>query len=278
MKIYLFFLFCVLSLGAFAQDNFQEVYVEILDLDDLYHPLTGSFVLYHVNSGNYKVYNDSVSEERFSPCSTFKIVNSLIALESGTADNTSYTIQYDSVANPPEPWMYNSEPFKHWMQDHTMQTAIQYSVVWYYRELARRIGRDNMIHFLSQIDYGNNDISSGTDNFWLCGSLAISAAEQVEFLRKLYHNKLPGFSTKALNNVKEIIPREYGNDYTLTGKTGGGRCWKDKVIGWYVGWVETEDGTWIFAMNVFADDFSQLSGNKRIVLTKRILTTLNILK
>ena len=49
----------------------------------------------------------------------------LIALESAIADNENYLIKYDSLKNPSEPWMYNSEPFKYWMQDHTLRTAIQ---------------------------------------------------------------------------------------------------------------------------------------------------------
>jgi beta-lactamase class D len=253
--------------------------IGILDLDSIYSPFSGSFVLFNLNAGNsYLVYNDSLSSKRFSPCSTFKITNSLIGIESGVAENENYLIEYDSTKISPKPWWYATEPFKYWMQDHTMKSAIKYSVVWYYQELARRIGGEKMKDLLNRIDYGNNDISSGIDKFWLCGSLRISAAEQVEFLKKLYSDKLPGFSVKTQEIVKNIMLYESTDKYKLYGKTGGGDCWDNKVIGWYVGFIETESNTYIFGMNVFADNFSDLNNNKRIEMTKDILKKLEIIE
>ena len=164
----------------------QNVNVELISLNNHYRPFTGSFVLLDLKSGDYKIYNDSISKTRYSPCSTFKIPNSLIALESGIASDENYLIKWDSIKNPAKPWMHESEPFKYWMQDNTLKTAIKNSVVWYYQELARRVGKEKMTKYLNRIDYGNNDISSGIDNFWLCGSIKVSAKEQVEFLNKLY--------------------------------------------------------------------------------------------
>ena len=71
---------------------------------------------------------------------------------------------------------------------------------------------------------------------------------------------------------------ETTTDYKLYGKTGGGDCWDDKVIGWYVGFVETDSGTKIFAMNIIVNDFSDLGNNFRIELTKKILRELKIIK
>jgi beta-lactamase class D len=261
-----------------AQDILHEIYVQILNLGEYFKPFTGSFVLLDLKTGLYKEYNDSISSMRYSPCSTFKITNSLIGIESGVAENENYLIKYDSMKTPPKPWWHTAEPQKYWMQDQTMRMAIKNSVVWYYQELARRIGNENMTKYLRQIGYGNNDISSGIDNFWLCGSLKISAEEQVEFLKKLYNNQLMGFSIKTQEIVKDIILNESTDYYKLYGKTGGGDCWNDKVIGWYVGFLETESNTYIFAMNVFVNDFSDLRKNLRIEITKNILKGLNIIK
>jgi len=261
-----------------AQDILHEIYVQILDLDKYFMPFTGSFVLLDLKTGLYKAYNDSICTKRYSPCSTFKIANSLIGIESGVAENENYLIKYDSMKIPSKPWWHTAEPQKHWMQDQTMRTAIRNSVVWYYQELARRIGNENMTKFLRQIDYGNNDISSGIDNFWLCGSLRISAMEQVGFLEELYNNQLTGFSIRTQEIVKDIILNESTDYYKLYGKTGGGDCCNDKVIGWYVGFLETESNTYIFAMNVFVNDFSDLGKNMRIEMTKNILKGLNIIK
>ncbi len=46
-----------------------------------------------------------------------------------------------------------------------------------YRHMATNIGKEKMQSYLSQFSYGNQDISSGIDNFWLNGSLQISALE-----------------------------------------------------------------------------------------------------
>jgi beta-lactamase class D len=49
------------------------------------------------------------------------------------------------------------------------------------------------------------------------------------------------------------------------------------VIGWYVGFVETDTGVKIFAMNILVNSFSDLQHNFRIELTKKILKELKII-
>ena len=277
MKRILILIFSLFSINIIAQNLKSDESVQILNLDNFYKDYSGCFVLYDLKTNEYLKYNDSICAIPYSPCSTFKITNSLIGLESGIAENENYLIEYDSLRNPSEPWMYRVEPFKYWMQDHTMRTAIKNSAVWYYQELARRIGNEDMLKLLNQIDYGNNDISSGIDNFWLCGSLKISANEQVEFLKKLYRNQLSGFSLKSQKIVKDIMLYESTDYYKLFGKTGGGDCWDDKVIGWYVGFMETDSSTFIFAMNLIVNNFSDLGKNMRIEMTKDILRGLKII-
>lgn len=278
MKLNLLIIVLLLSNSLLEQIQAQEIKVEFVNFDNHFKSFGGSFVLLDIDDNKMSIYNDSISTKRYSPCSTFKITNSLIGLESGIAENTDYLIKYDSLKNPSEPWMNNVEPFKHWHQDHNLQTAIKYSVVWYYQELARRIGNENMTKLLNQIDYGNNDISSGIDNFWLCGSLKISAKEQVEFLRKLYENSLSGFSIKNQEMVKNILLYESNDNYKLYGKTGGGNCLDNKTIGWYVGFVESDNKTYVFAMNIFANGFSDFKNNMRINLAKDLLKELKIIK
>lgn len=265
----------LLFLGLFyAQLNAQTV--KIIDLDKNFDNYKGSFVLLDLQKNQLLVYNDSIASKRFSPCSTFKITNSLIAIESGIAKDGNYKIEYDSTKIKPQQWWHTTEPFKFWMQDHTMKTAIKISVVWYYQELARRIGEDNMKTLLEKINYGNNDISSGIDNFWLCGSLKISAKEQVEFIKRLHNAKIEGFTKHPQEQVKKIMPSEITESYKLYAKTGGGDCWDNKIIGWYVGFVETKSGAYIFALNLFANEFKDI-WIKRKSLTKEILQTLKII-
>lgn len=278
MKRITVLIFSLISLNIYGQISSVENNSQIINLDKFYKDLEGSFVLYDLNSNIYKVYNDSICSIRFSPCSTFKITNSLIGLETGIADNADYFIKYDSIKNPAEPWMLKTEPFKHWMKDQTLSSAIKYSVVWYYQELATRIGETNMTKLLNQVNYGNNDISSGIDNFWLCGSLKITTYEQLEFLKRLYLNELNGFSNKNQEIVKDIILKESLEEYKLYCKTGAGDCFDNKVIGWNVGFIETNSNTYIFAMNVFANQFSDFQNNMRIEMTKSILRELDVIQ
>jgi len=277
MKSILLILISLFTCQLFSQELKEKKDLSIIELDDLFNPFTGSFVLIDLTTDEIMVYNDTIASKRYSPCSTFKITNSLISLEAGVANDASYSIEYDSLKVPRKPWWYTTEPLKHWMQDHTMQTAIKYSVVWYYQELARRIGEKDMVRLLNQIDYGNNDITSGIDNFWLCGSLRISAKEQADFIKDLYNKDLIGFSEQSQEIVKNIMLYETTDKFKLYAKTGGGDCWDNKIIGWYVGFVETKSGTYVFAMNMFVESFKDL-GDKRIDLTKRILKELEIIE
>jgi beta-lactamase class D len=132
--------------------------------------------------------------------------------------------------------------------------------------------------YIKLMNYGNNDISSGIDNFWLCGSMLISINEQIEFLKKLYTDLIPGLSSKTIKTVKDIMLYGTTENYKLYGKTGSGDCWENKVIGWYVGFIETESETYIFAMNIIVNDFDDLKDNFRIELTKKVLKGLEIIK
>jgi beta-lactamase class D len=110
-----------------------------------------------------------------------------------------------------------------------------------------------MESYLQNINYGNNDIQAGIDNFWFW-KLKISATEQVEFLKRFYLEDLD-FDPEYIDMVKDIMLQDEAGDYTLYGKTGGGRIGENKFIGWYVGFVETSDNVFIFSMNIDAKDF-----------------------
>ena len=71
---------------------------------------------------------------RRSPCSTFRIISSLIALEHGLPDPARST----------RPW--NGEVFWNdaWNQDLDLSGAFRSSRVWYFRQLIDEIGQDLM--------------------------------------------------------------------------------------------------------------------------------------
>ena len=272
MKQIVLFSFILFTCNLFGQR------IDTIDLNSYYRGYEGGFCVYDLKTDSYVQYNTEHCTKRFSPCSSFKIPNSLIGLQTGVIPDTEFIIKYDSLRNPKDSFMVANEPFKYWYQDLSLKSAFKYSCVWYYQELARRVGQERMERMVNDLDYGNKDISSGLDTYWLCGSLQISINEQIEFLKRLYLHKLNGISEKNIDAVKDIMLYETTSDYKLYGKTGGGDCWDDKVIGWYVGFIETETGTKIFAMNIIVNSFEDLNNNFRVELTKRILKELKIIK
>ena len=71
--------------------------------------------------------------------------------------------------------------------------------------------------------------------------------------------------------VQEQTPK-----YKLSAKTGGGPRAEGVVIGWYVGYVETGDNVYFFAMNIDGPSYLAIR-DKRIEMTKQILGSLGVL-
>lgn len=234
----------------------KESNVNKLDLKDkFFRELEGSFVLYNEKEDAYFIYNENKARERVSPCSTFKIASSLIGLETGVIKDENHKYKWNGM----------NYPIKSWNRDHTLQSAIKNSVVWYYQMLASYVGYNQMEDYLKRIDYGNNDISGGITKFWLSSSLKISAMEQVEFLKKLYNYRLP-YSKKNIDIVKKIIELEKSNEYEFSGKTGT----SGYGLGWFVGVIRKGDNRYYFALNLF--------GNKEVTGYTAKETTIEILK
>jgi len=257
---------------AFAAST--ETTTRAQDLSSFFKNTNGAFVLYDLKNDHYIRYNEARCRERLSPKSTFKIPNSLIGLETGVIRDADFVIQWNRQKYPPQD-NWNQEPFNHWAQDQTLRSAIKYSVVWYYRELALRVGERRMKKYITGFNYGNKDISGGIDNFWLNGSLKISADEQIEFLKAFYAGRLP-VSKRSIDIVKDILVREKTTAYKLSAKTGGGSTAEGKYIGWYIGYLETNGNVYFFATNIEGANFAEIR-DKRIDVTKQILTALGYL-
>ena len=226
----------------------------------------GAIVVYNNNSGKYFRYNAKRCAQRFLPASTFKIPNSLIGLETGVIPDENYVIKRDGV----------ERSIKEWNRNHTLATAIQFSVVPYYQELARRVGRDRYNDYLKKINYGNETIGDRVDYFWLDNSLKISANEQVDFMKKFYEYKLP-FSKRSVNIVKKIIPEEKYANSILKFKTGGGEKEDGTWIGWLVGYVERKNNIYFYAFNAEGKTFEDVA-DLRNKASREILKYLKIIE
>jgi beta-lactamase class D len=257
-----FFVFLELGCATGARETER-------DFSSHFGGLNGAFVLFDNSTNTYVRYNPEQCRKRFSPASTFKIPNSLIGLETGVIPDQHFIISWDSV----------QRGVPQWNRDHDLQSAIKYSVVWYYQELARRVGPERMKSHLGEMGYGNMDNSGGVDAFWLGGTLLISADEQIIFLRKLYENRLP-FSRRPMDIVKEILVLENTEQYILRAKTGMTDFPGGMFIGWFVGYLERNGNVYFFAMNIVTDspdrDFERIKAGRKEI-TKSILHELGLM-
>lgn len=220
--------------------------------------LSGTMLVYDEAASRYAVYDRKRAETPFPPASTFKIFNALTALETGVIADEHTTLRWDGTKR----WVAD------WNRDHDLASGMRYSVVWYYQQIARRIGQARMQQWIDAAGYGNRDISGGIDQFWLGkGGLRISASEQVAFLRRLADGALP-FSARSQDVVRRITIVEQDERYVLHAKTGWKHVDGEPDLGWYVGWVEREGKRWFFALNV---DMKDGDAPKRAVLAKALL-------
>lgn len=224
----------------------------------------GCFILYDYQRGEYITYNQQRCMERFIPASTFKIFNSLAALETKVISDENEIIEWDGV----------DRQYEKWNQDLNLAQAFKYSAVWFYQELARRIGEERMNESVTENHYGNENIGGGIDRFWLDGELRISPFEQIEFLRKLYSGNLE-FSERSIDVVKKIMIYDQTETYTIRAKTGWAMRAEDQ-IGWFVGYIENGDKLYFFCTNLQTKNPGE-GFRSRIEITYNILKYLQII-
>jgi len=223
-----------------------------------------ALVIYDRAAGDMINVDPRRSAQRFSPCSTFKIYNTLIGLELGLiTDADAPWYQWDGIIRDIDGWN----------KDLTLRKAFQVSAVPAYQILACEIGEARMKEYIKKIGYGSQDISAGIDIFWLSRpqttSIKISADEQVALLNKLLDGTLP-FSKKNIAILRDIMLIEKTDKGTLYGKTGSGTGPDGKWnLGWFVGFLEHNTTTYVFACNIIAGE--NPSGKTARVIVENIL-------
>lgn len=263
-KVGIVFVIMGLSLSCFAGQP-----TEIHQLKKIFdkYKIDGSILIYNQNENSYLGYNMERCNVAFCPASTFKIPNTLIALESGVATPHSVFL-----------WKGERRNFPSWEKDMALEEAFKASAVPVYQEIARRVGVDRMKYYTQLFNYGNLDINEvNIDKFWLEGKSSITQYQQIYFLYKLYNLLLP-VSENAMRLTKELMLYEAKNDYKISGKTGWAVRQQENIT-WFVGFVETSDNVYFFATNVASDKNTDLQSiiTTRIELTKDILQELNII-
>jgi beta-lactamase class D len=230
--------------------------------------VNGTFALFNNGTGEFTIYNlKRYRDSSFLPASTFKIVNSLIGLQTGKITSDSMIIKWDGI----------ERPNKAWNKDLSMYEAFRISAVPYYQEVARRVGKDTMQYWLDSLSYGTKKIKSTIDSFWLDNSLKITPDEELGLVKKLYFNQLPFFDTYE-NVVKRAMLFEDNANYKLSYKTGWGNRENGEELAWVVGWIEENKHPYFFVLNFETADHDADIPAIRMKMLKGILKQLGFME
>lgn len=275
-KIVLILITFILSLGFMCKQDKNNIKPgsenktpgssEIHDFKKYFdeYGVKGSFVMYDLNNDKYHYYDSARCTIGYSPASTFKIPNSIIGLETGVIPDEYYVIPWDSVKR--------RDPCD---KDLNMIEAMQVSCIYYYQQLASRVGDVKMSEMVKSFGYGNMDISGGIDMFWLTGWLRISQLQQIDFLKKMYKRELP-VSDRSISIVEKIMILDVTSEYVLRGKTGWSQS-ETENNGWLVGWVERGGNVYFYATNAESGLDNKKFGESRRAITEKILRDLGVL-
>lgn len=170
---------------------------------------------------------------RVSPASTFKIAHSLFALEDKIVGDKDEVIHWDGKMR----WLDD------WNQDLTLQSAFKYSAIWFYQALARQRDAEFYKQWLAKYSYGNQQVGSDHESFWIDDSLKISPREQADWLMRLAHNKLP-ISKSTRDQLFSIMKTDVEDQCDIYGKTGWNFPRTKREIGWYVGLEKCPNRPW----------------------------------
>ncbi|MFI5194511.1 MAG: penicillin-binding transpeptidase domain-containing protein [Chitinophagales bacterium] len=224
----------------------------------------GCFALFNNSQNDFTIYNlERYRDSSFSPASTFKIVNSLIGLQTGKITDENMVIKWDGITR------WNPD----WNKDLSMKEAFAVSAVPYYQEVARRIGHDTMKHWIDSLGFGNRDISGPVDSFWLNNTLKVKPDEELGLVKKLYFDELPFFH-RTQDIVKKVMLREDDTNYKLSYKTGWGKTENGNELGWIVGWIEENRHPYFFVLNFESPDKNINMQEVRLHILKGILSHL----
>ncbi len=229
--------------------------------------VVGSILIYDSETNTYYSNDFERSETGYSPASTFKIPNSIIAVELGIIESDTTIIKWDN----------KERQMDIWEKDLTFKEAFRVSCVPCYQEIALQIGYLRMKDYLEKFNYKEMYFDRlSVNTFWLEGSSKISQKQQIEFLKKFFYSELP-ISKRTEEIVKNIMLIEKTDTYTFSGKTGWSVI-NEQHIGWFVGYLVANNKVYFFATNInpkeglTTDDFIAA----RIEVTKHAFHKLNL--
>ncbi|EPR2800872.1 OXA-24 family carbapenem-hydrolyzing class D beta-lactamase [Acinetobacter baumannii] len=214
---------------------------------------------------NLSTYGNALARanKEYVPASTFKMLNALIGLEN-----------HKATTNEIFKWDGKKRTYPMWEKDMTLGEAMALSAVPVYQELARRTGLELMQKEVKRVNFGNTNIGTQVDNFWLVGPLKITPVQEVNFADDLAHNRLP-FKLETQEEVKKMLLIKEVNGSKIYAKSGWGMGVTPQV-GCLTGWVEQANGKKIpFSLNLEMKE--GMSGSIRNEITYKSLENLGII-
>lgn len=265
-----------LSVEEPAEDVPEAVITEV-NWEECFEGINGAAVVYSPFENSYQIYNPELADTQRSPCSTFKIISSLIALEDGLL------VPEDSTRTCSSEVFWN----ENWNKDINFEDAFRNSCVWYYREVINEIGSDVMQEELNRLCYGNCDISDwegrmNTNNnnraltgFWIESSLKISPKEQVEVMERIFGEDSI-YSQETKNHLKQVmlVSGQDSADAFIYGKTGMGKAHGIVVDAWFTGFADTVNGRKYFCIYLGETDGKDVSSTKAKEIAIEIVSNL----
>jgi len=246
----------------YSKDHMNIIHIDCAKQFDRYN---GSFVLLDQSHNTWSIFNEELASLRVSPNSTYKIYDALLGLEEGIINAQNSFID----------WNNEKYPFQEWERSQNLNSAMAYSVNWYFQSIDLMLGSQKIKSFLRNIGYGNKTMSQDIEMYWNDSSLKISPIEQIKLLQQFQQNTF-SFSNENVQAVKDAIFITKNNTHSLYGKTGTGRVNGDDINGWFIGYVETNDNTYYFATNIQSD--SEATGHQAAEISLSILADLGIWK
>lgn len=266
LLLILFFFFSCDFQGSNPKRNeeFKNEIEKILADQDL----KGTILVFDAKNKTYYSNNFELAEKGYLPASTFKIVNSIIALETNVLKDENDSLKWDG----------QKRAFESWEKDMTVREAFQASCLPCFQEVARRIGVKRMKAYLNKLHFSNMDVNESTiDNFWIEGKSRITPFEQIDFLQRFYTKKLPILNSTH-DKMLRIFEKERTTHYTYYGKTGWSQD-NNHNNGWFVGMIDKKPDVYYFALNVEPtnqNNTSKFAAGRELV-TRKVLKLLQIL-
>lgn len=224
----------------------------------------GTFLLQRDGARPETLHGAAWATKPLSPASTFKVMLSLIAVETGALRGADEIVKWDGKPYPSRP---------EWQKDMALREAMQTSSENYFGTLATRIGHERLAEWVKRVGYGNGRVGTNPPRIWHDGVLTVTAQQQLAFIDRLRRGDLP-FSAKTIGSVKAAMRDDDAGSTRIYGKTG---THSDDGTGtaWWIGWVEGPQGNASFVLGIdltsMDDRAMRVALGKRIALGKQLL-------